>query len=67
MDVSRQYMAAVEQQLKSIEQQLDAIQSVSRQFADCILNDGMVHMYGSGHSRMGVEEMYPRYGSYPGF
>jgi uncharacterized phosphosugar-binding protein len=27
----------------------------------------MVHLFGSGHSRMLVEEMWPRYGSFPGF
>src|SRR5690606_28546842 len=26
-----------------------------------------VHVFGSGHSRIMVEEMWPRYGSYPGF
>jgi uncharacterized phosphosugar-binding protein len=36
-------------------------------FADCIANDGLVYVYGSGHSRMGVEEMFPRYGSFAGF
>ncbi len=28
---------------------------------------GLVHLFGTGHSRMPVEEMFPRYGSYPGF
>ena len=27
----------------------------------------MVHMFGTGHSRIPLEEMFPRYGSYPGF
>jgi uncharacterized phosphosugar-binding protein len=27
----------------------------------------MVHLFGTGHSRIPVEEMFPRYGSYPGF
>src|SRR5947209_2799884 len=27
----------------------------------------MVHLFGSGHSRILVEEMLPRYGSFPGF
>jgi uncharacterized phosphosugar-binding protein len=27
----------------------------------------MVHIFGSGHSRILVEEMWPRYGSFPGF
>jgi uncharacterized phosphosugar-binding protein len=35
--------------------------------ADAIGGDGMVHLFGTGHSRMAVEEMFPRYGSYPGF
>jgi uncharacterized phosphosugar-binding protein len=26
-----------------------------------------VHAFGSGHSRIPVEELFPRYGSYPGF
>ena len=28
---------------------------------------GLVHLFGTGHSRIPVEEMFPRYGSYPGF
>ena len=35
--------------------------------ADAIGGDGMVHLFGTGHSRIAVEEMFPRYGSYPGF
>jgi len=35
--------------------------------ADSILADGVVHLFGSGHSRIPLEEMFPRYGSYPGF
>jgi len=27
----------------------------------------MVHLFGAGHSRILVEEMWPRYGSFPGF
>lgn len=46
---------------------LNTIEEVSKIFAECIGNGGLVHMYGSGHSRMGVEEMFPRYGSYPGY
>src|SRR4051812_27467831 len=36
-------------------------------FADTILAGRMVHVFGSGHSRILVEEMWPRYGSFPGF
>jgi uncharacterized phosphosugar-binding protein len=36
-------------------------------FSDSIAGGGMVHLFGSGHSRIMVEEMWPRYGSFPGF
>lgn len=34
---------------------------------EAIASDRVVHLFGSGHSRMPVEEMFPRYGSFPGF
>jgi uncharacterized phosphosugar-binding protein len=43
------------------------IETASRWCADAIAADGLVHLFGTGHSRMPVEEMFPRYGSYPGF
>jgi len=36
-------------------------------FSATILAGRMVHLFGSGHSRILVEEMWPRYGSFPGF
>src|SRR5258707_12911003 len=36
-------------------------------FSQTILSGRMVHVFGSGHSRILVEEMWPRYGSFPGF
>lgn len=47
--------------------QSDALADASRLCADAIASDGLVHLFGSGHSRIPVEEMFPRYGSYPGF
>jgi len=35
--------------------------------AEAIGADGLVHAFGTGHSRIPVEELFPRYGSYPGF
>ena len=35
--------------------------------ADAIEGDGLVHLFGTGHSRIPLEEMFPRYGSFPGF
>jgi uncharacterized phosphosugar-binding protein len=47
--------------------QSEAIEQASRWCADAIAGDGLVHLFGTGHSRIPVEEMFPRYGSYPGF
>jgi uncharacterized phosphosugar-binding protein len=47
--------------------QRDAIEASSVILADAIAQDGLVHVFGSGHSRMNTEEMFPRIGSYPGF
>ena len=44
-----------------------AIEQASQWCAEAIAADGLVHLFGTGHSRMPVEEMFPRYGSYPGF
>ncbi len=44
-----------------------ALEQASQWCADAIANDGLVHLFGTGHSRIPVEEMFPRYGSYPGF
>ena len=49
------------------ETQSDGIETASQWCADAIASDGLVHLFGTGHSRMPVEEMFPRYGSYPGF
>ena len=50
-----------------MEEQADAIGRVAAACADAIAADGLVHLFGTGHSRIPVEEMFPRYGSYPGF
>jgi len=49
------------------ETQAAAIAEASRLCADAISAGHLVHLFGSGHSRIPVEEMFPRYGSYPGF
>jgi uncharacterized phosphosugar-binding protein len=43
------------------------IQRAADWFSETILAGRMVHVFGSGHSRMMVEEMWPRYGSFPGW
>ena len=47
--------------------QAEAMETASRWCADTIAGGGLVHLFGTGHSRIPVEEMFPRYGSYPGF
>src|SRR5256885_3071138 len=47
--------------------QSDAIERASETCAEAIGAGGFVHLFGTGHSRIPVEEMFPRYGSYPGF
>jgi uncharacterized phosphosugar-binding protein len=68
MNVSKEYFNIAIDVMNQIEAtQSETIEKVSQMFADCIANDGLVYVYGSGHSRMGVEEMFPRYGSFAGF
>jgi uncharacterized phosphosugar-binding protein len=39
----------------------------AERFADSIQNGGHVHLYGSGHSVLPCQEVFPRYGTYVGF
>ncbi len=50
-----------------VEHQTPAISQAADWFSETILAGRMVHVFGSGHSRIMVEEMWPRYGSFPGF
>ena len=45
----------------------EALESAAQLCAQAIAADGLVHLFGTGHSRIPVEEMFPRYGSFPGF
>jgi uncharacterized phosphosugar-binding protein len=47
--------------------QSEAIEQAAVIAADSIGGGGVVHTFGTGHSRIPVEEMFPRYGSYPGW
>jgi uncharacterized phosphosugar-binding protein len=67
MTPSEQYLAASAGLIASVRAQQDAIHTAADWFAASILAGRMVHVFGSGHSRIMVEEMWPRYGSFPGF
>jgi uncharacterized phosphosugar-binding protein len=47
--------------------QLPAIAAAADVCAEAIAAGGFTHLFGTGHSRIPIEEMFPRYGSYPGF
>lgn len=67
MDVIQDYLDKCRAITQTVESQKSEIQTAARWFADTILAGRMVHLFGSGHSRIMVEEMWPRYGSFPGF
>ncbi len=47
--------------------QIEALETAAEICAHSIGNEGLVHLFGSGHSRIPIEEMFPRHGSFPGF
>jgi uncharacterized phosphosugar-binding protein len=68
MPDSTPFLDAASALLTRIEEtQAQALAEASRLCADAIAAGRLVHLFGSGHSHMPVEEMFPRYGSYPGF
>jgi uncharacterized phosphosugar-binding protein len=67
MPPSSDYLAAAQKLLDAVAAQRAKIEQAADWFAATILAGRMVHVFGSGHSRIMVEEMWPRYGSFPGF
>jgi len=65
--LAAEYLLKCREILDKIGEQEDQIQKAAGWFAESILSGRMVHVFGSGHSRIMVEEMWPRYGSFPGF
>jgi len=43
------------------------LEGAARLMADSIARGGLVHLFGSGHSVLPVQDIFPRYGSYPGW
>ena len=67
MSPSADYLGQCRELIAAVEKQQPAIRQAADWFAETILAGRMVHLFGSGHSRILVEEMWPRYGSFPGF
>src|SRR5256885_600954 len=47
--------------------QIPAISAAAEICANSIAAGGVVHLFGTGHSRIAVEEIFPRHGRFPGF
>ena len=67
MTYAEKYLEASQRILNEVADQQPQIEQAAEWFADSILADRMVHLFGAGHSRIMVEEMWPRYGSFAGF
>jgi uncharacterized phosphosugar-binding protein len=67
MSLPGDYLKKCQAIITRISEQEHEIQKTAKWFADSILSGRVVHVFGSGHSRIMVEEMWPRYGSFPGF
>ena len=61
------YFHACRQLLEVVAGQRRKIEQAAEWFAASILAGRVVHVFGAGHSRIMVEELWPRYGSFPGF
>lgn len=64
---AQQYLHKSRGLIDAVEKQLEQIRRAADWFADTIASGRMVHVFASGHSRIMVEEMWPRYGSFAGF
>jgi uncharacterized phosphosugar-binding protein len=68
MKASLAYLDAAQAILDRIRSnEVGAIEHAANICARSIAGGGLVHMFATGHSRMLLEEMYPRHGSFPGF
>ena len=68
MSAVSSYLDAVEQIIHRVRAtQIEAVEAAAEICTRSIAGDGLVHLFGTGHSRMMIEEIYPRHGSFPGF
>src|SRR5882672_2635311 len=68
LSVADQYFAAAMERLQRVhDNQRDALDRAATLCTEAIANDGLVHLFGCGHSRMLCEEMTPRQGCFVGW
>src|SRR5258705_5767121 len=65
--ITDDYLQKCEKIIHKISAQKSEIKKTAGWFAESILAGRVVHVFGTGNSRIMVEEMWPRYGSFPGF
>ena len=62
------YLTEAQKLLQKIHNtQLPNIEKAAKKFADSIVAERAVHVFGSGHSVLPVCDIFPRYGAYVGF
>jgi uncharacterized phosphosugar-binding protein len=67
MSMIKSYIDKCRDIADKVEAQEGKMAMAAQWFAQSILAGGVVHIFGTGHSRIMAEEMWPRYGSFPGF
>src|SRR3954470_13748913 len=67
MTPAEDYLTKASGLIDAVHAQLPQVRQAADWFSQTILKGRMVHVFASGHSRILVEEMWPRYGSFPGF
>jgi uncharacterized phosphosugar-binding protein len=67
MTLTEKYLEHCSEIIEKIKAQQSQIRQTAKWLAESILAGRIVHVFGTGHSRIMVEEMWPRYGSFPGF
>ena len=62
------YFSAISEVIERVRTtQAGALSSAAKLMAETIAAGRLVHLFGSGHSVIPVMDIFPRYGSYPGF
>ncbi|MBI3406140.1 MAG: sugar isomerase domain-containing protein [Acidobacteria bacterium] len=65
---AEEYREKIEEVLQNIwTTQLVRIERAAAAMAEAIERKGLVHLFGSGHGVLPVLDIFPRYGSFPGF
>lgn len=66
--LGEEYLKAIGEILEKIRStQSKKIEKAAQLTADSIVQGGLVHVFGSGHSVIPALDIFPRYGSFPGF